>query len=501
MRERRITRPPRIASAALTGAVALCTVGVAYLATGAEHSRPAAEKYALAHVRRADLHPALTASGRIESSKRTIIECELENISIGVLGERLSAGGASVLLSIVPEGSVVHRGDVLAVLDSSDYEELLRQQRMTVERSRADFRQAELNLEIAKLAVREFRDGSMAEAVKEFQGSLALAESDLERVKDRLNWVRRLKAKGYVPTAQVTNEEFNYARALFALGEQRAAFNLFTRWMAPRSLKVLENQVLGEEATLDYQSLRLKRNLDRLAKLEKQVERCTIHAPHDGFVIYANDQRRDVVIEPGMFVRQKQDLMYLPDLNEMEVVASIHESVLTEVSHGMRAQVYIEGMANRRLEGHVTQVAQIPTYNWRSDVRYFDSVVKLDHAPKGILPGMTAQVQIELERKAQVLTVPAEAVAHEDGREFCYVVHDDGLERREVKLGEATPDLLEISRGLHEGEQVVLNPVHSVVQEDAIDETPLHPELTLSEDNQLTPSDALHPAREVAALN
>ena len=192
------------------------------------------------------------------------------------MGERLWAGGASVLLSIVPDGTIVHRGDVLAVLDSSDYEELLRQQKMTVERSRADFRAAELTNEIAKLAVHEYRDGSMKEAVKEFEGSVALAESDLVRMEDRLDWVRRMKKKGYVPSAQVTTEEANYARARFSLSEERAAFNLYSKWLAPHTLRGLEVNVLGTKATLDYQQSRLNRNLERLARLEKQVELCTI---------------------------------------------------------------------------------------------------------------------------------------------------------------------------------------------------------------------------------
>ena len=100
---------------------------------------------------------------------------------------------------------------------------------------------------------------------------------------------------------------------------------------------------------------------DRLEKLEKQVELCTIRAPHDGFVIYANDERRDIRIETGMWVRQKQDLLYLPDLTDMEVVTSLHESILREVARGMRARVVVEGLPNRRLEGHVTDIA-IPTF-------------------------------------------------------------------------------------------------------------------------------------------
>jgi hypothetical protein len=45
-----------------------------------------------------------------------------------------------------------------------------------------------------------------------------------------------------------------------------------------------------------------------------------------------------------------------------------------------------------------------------------------------------------------------------DGHDICYVVHVSGLERREVKLGKVTRDLAEVTAGLEEGEQIVLNP-------------------------------------------
>jgi len=149
----------------------------------------------------------------------------------------------------------------------------------------------------------------------------------------------------------------------------------------------------------------------------------------------------------------------------------------------------------------VTGVSQLPAVNWRSDVRYFDSVVKLDDVPRGILPGMTAQVEIELDRRDDVLAIPAEAVAHEDGRKFCYVVHDAGLERREVKLGNSTLDLLEVDEGLSEGEQVVLNPVLEEVELDTRIESPLISEARLSDERQVEGEEVVQPSREVAALN
>jgi len=420
----------------------------------------------------------MTASGRVESSKRTVIECQLENIAVGVRGQTLAAGGASVLLSVIPDGSIVKRGDVLAVIDSSDYEELLRLQRITVERAAADHLQAELNVEIAKLAVQEFVEGTVRETTQDFEGKILLARSDLEHEIDRLSWCRRMKDKGYLPSAMVTGEEYKRAQMALTLTQQESAYALFKKFTGPKTTRVLEGALRGAQSILEYQHLRLQRHRGRLALLEKQVENCTIRAPHDGFVIYANNSDRSIFIEPGLPVRQRQALFYLPDLSEMEVVTMLHESIVNQVAPSMRANVQVEGIPNRRIEGHVTSIAPISALNWRTDVTYFQGIVKLENIPGGLKPGMTAEVEIAMPRRVNVLAVPSEAIRIENGHDVCVVVHDDGLERREVKLGQVTRHLAEVTEGLEEGEQVVLNPS----QEDVNPEIPsIRPELTSAE--------------------
>jgi HlyD family secretion protein len=420
--------------------------------------RSPGERYITQGVQRADLFPTRLASGRVESGKRTIIECQLENIAVGVRGQRLTAAGASVLLSVIPEGSVVKRGDVLAELDSSDYEELLRLQQITLERARADKLQADLNVDIARLAVREFEEGTVRQTNQDFEGKIILARSDLERAIDRLNWSRRMNEKGYTPAAVVTSDKFRVDQMELALREQESAYAVFKKYTAPKTSRELEGAEQGARATLEYQGLRLARQLDRLTMLEKQVERCTIRAPHDGFVIYANNADRQLFIEPGIPVRERQPLFYLPDLEDMEVVAMLHESIVDQVGPGMRATVHIEGLSDRRIEGHITKIATMPLLNWSSDVKYFEGVVRLENVPSGLRPGMSAEVKIALPRVEQVLTVPSEAIQFNDGRDFCFVVNEDGLERRDVKLGHVTSELSEVTEGLEEGEQVVVNP-------------------------------------------
>ncbi len=380
------------------------------------------------------------------------------------------AGGASILLSVIPEGSQVKHGDVLAVLDSSDYEELLRTQQISVERVKADLVQAQLDHEVAELAVREFKDGIMQETIEDFEGRLFLARSELERASDRLNWCLRMKEKGYVAASTVSAEAYRKAQLTLNVAREDSAFQLFKKFTGPKTIRELEGAVKGAAVMLEYQQLRHKRHIERLATLERQVDHCTIRAPHDGFVIYANTSRRDPLIEPGLPVHQKQDLFYLPDLTDMEVVAMLHESIVDDVGPGMRAKVQVESIPNRQLEGHVVAVSPMAVMNWRTDVRYFEGIVKLENPPRGLRPGMTAEVDIAMPRREQVLAVPAGAVALDDGHDVCFVVHEDGLERREIKLGQVTRDMAEVTEGLTEGEQVVLNPSST---EEAEFETPL----------------------------
>jgi HlyD family secretion protein len=414
--------------------------------------------YQTSPVRRIDLTFKMTTGGRVESSEKTVIECRIENVDMRIRGQGVSLGGATTILSVIPDGSQVKKGDVLCVLDSSAYEELVRVQQINVERTRADFRQAELNLEVARMAVDEYRDGLMQQTLKTLNGQIVLTDSDRERASDRLEWSRRMLEKGYLSRGQVTSEEFALNRLVVGLRQSRTALRMFEKFSAPKYIRILKSDVLSAEAFHNFQLRRLQRTEERLDYYKRLVGYCTIRAPHDGFLIYHNEEMKAIQIEPGMVVRQRQKLFYLPDLAQMEVDAMLHESVVKDARPGMRALVRVEGLPDRLLEGHLLSVTQVPTQNFFSDVKYFIGIVKLDAVPKGLKPGMTAEVELVTAQKADVLVIPADALTVEQGHDVCYVAHGDEIERREIKLGQATRDLLEVTEGLDEGEQVVLDP-------------------------------------------
>jgi HlyD family secretion protein len=161
-----------------------------------------------------------------------------------------------------------------------------------------------------------------------------------------------------------------------------------------------------------------------------------------------------------MTVRQEQKLFFLPDLSEMEVQVVVNESIVNRVHPGLTAIVEFEAIPELRITGKLLSISEIPNReNQRGeDVRYFFGEVKLEHSAPGLKPGMTAVVTFMMPGREDVLAVPYEAIISEQGSDACFIAAGDHLERREVKLGKATPDLVEITEGLTEGDDVVLNP-------------------------------------------
>jgi HlyD family secretion protein len=161
-----------------------------------------------------------------------------------------------------------------------------------------------------------------------------------------------------------------------------------------------------------------------------------------------------------MSVRQEQKLFYLPDLNEMEVQVVLNESIVNRVSPGLTANVTFEALPGVSLTGKLVSISEIPNQvNQRGeDVRFFMGILKLDSSAEGLKPGMSAIVTLTLPQSQGVLVIPHQAILSDQGRSACFVPVADHLEHRDVKVGRTTPDLIEITEGLTEGDEVVMDP-------------------------------------------
>jgi HlyD family secretion protein len=445
----------------LLAAIALITACAACYSIAIRKAQPTWEGLPRAAVRRVSFDVSVTASGVAQSSKQTVVKCQLENLRIRSRRQAFYVGGASTILEIVPNGTTVKKGDVLCKLDASEYEEVAEAQAIRVSQHQAEAVQTDLALQAAETALREYRDGLLPNDILGIQGRIALADSEKKAASDRLAWSERMAGKGYGSLRQVANDRQALLSATLRLEQAQMELDIYRRFNTAKTLVSLKADVEKARKWFIHEAGDFEKSKVQLANYRSLIDRCTIRAPHDGFVIYANGPFREeadrLVIEPGASVRQSQALFYFPDLSKMEVVAMLNQAVVGRVRGGMPALVRFEGSREGACEGHVHSVESLPRRSY-TDVPYYPCRITLDVIPPGLLPGMSAEVEIQLGLCRDVLAIPSEAVDVDYDRNICYVIGPSGLERREITPGRSTASLVEVTDGLKEGEQIVLNP-------------------------------------------
>ncbi len=231
-----------------------------------------------------------------------------------------------------------------------------------------------------------------------------------------------------------------------------------------------DNVALQEQAraAMEAADEALKKEKERLARYQKQVANAKIYAPQDGMVAYASANYRyhQADIRPGTAVYPRQKLLSLPNLTKMQVKTSIHESVLDQVHTGLKVTIRAGAVPDRSYAGSVHSVAVLPDQNSSrsSDIKVYETIVTIDEDVEQLKPGMSAVVEIHVDRLRDVLSVPVQAVVQIEDETWCYVRSTRSVERRLIRLGRSNDKFVEIRDGLTEGDEVVLNPT-AVVDE------------------------------------
>ena len=402
-----------------------------------------------------DLFPSIRMAGDVDTAKKTTVECKLENRS----NRSAMLGGSSTIIELVPDGSLVEAGQMLARLDSSDFEELVRQYEILYSQAQAEYQKAQYDLEVAQIALKEYGEGLLDQLRENYRSQIVLHESNIKRQKDRIDWAEKMYMNQYISESQVLQEHSILQRSEVALASVEGAFNTLNVHSAPLELRRLNSEIEQASLELDYQLQRLRRREKQLQGYRDQVEACTIKAPHAGRVVYASMFNPALVIEPGASVYNKMVLFYLPDLSQLEVQVEVHESMIRRVREGLPVKIRIDGFADRIFDGHVKQVEPLPKESkkwWISrEVRNFIARVSIDNAPTEIMPGMTAEVEIQEDSRPGVPVLPARSVLSENGRNFVYVVEDEILKKQVVIVGPGDSEVVEILSGLTSGEDII----------------------------------------------
>jgi len=190
-----------------------------------------------------------------------------------------------------------------------------------------------------------------------------------------------------------------------------------------------------------------------LERAETLLQFTKISAPFSGVVT-----RR--LVDPGAFIPaasagsspQNAALLTLMDFNTVRLQVAVPESESPLVAKGQPVQLTVDGLPGRAFEGKVTRFA----YALDDASKTMLTEIELPNPKLELRPGMYATVKVGIERREDVLLVPAEALVREKAGAFVFTVEDNKAKKTPVKVGFGDGTKFEIVSGVKAGDPVIL---------------------------------------------
>jgi hypothetical protein len=268
-----------------------------------------------------------------------------------------------------------------------------------------------------------------------------------------------------VTAQQLEADKFAVDKAQNDLNAAKTKLRVLREFTKEKTLKTLDAAIATAEAKLRADQRTFALDKDKLALLEKQLAACTVRAPAAGKVVYANETDRrgnqEVVIQEGAVIRERQPVIRLPDMTQMQVKAKINESRIGFVRTGMKATITLDAFSDLRLDGVVKQVDEFPLPpGWSSgNIKQYATYVEMTDPPPGIRPGLTANVEIHVDQIPDAVAIPVHALHEHKGEYYCLVKNGEGAEEaRWVDIGASNDKQVVIKSGLSVGDLVIENP-------------------------------------------
>ncbi|MGH8638435.1 MAG: efflux RND transporter periplasmic adaptor subunit, partial [Burkholderiales bacterium] len=251
------------------------------------------------------------------------------------------------------------------------------------------------------------------------QASLDLAEAEFSRIKSLLD------------QKVVSQSEFDQRRTQVEAARQ-------------------QYQVAVNSAEQSYRSLQAARA--RVALANKSMTDTAVRAPFAGLVA-------ERAVSVGDYVTKGMRVATVVSIDPLRVELTVPEQAIAQVKVGQPVRLAVDAYPGETFPATVRFVSP----SVRADQRALTVEAVADNKDGRLKPGLFATASIHQGSPAPALTAPESAVETVSGTSRVYVVKDRKAEERIVTTGEKLSGQVELTTGVAEGEQIVLDPRGRVV--------------------------------------
>ena len=322
---------------------------------------------------------------------------------------------------LVPEGSIVKKGDFVAELDRSEIMGKLQDAQLDVQSAESQVIQAQLD---TTLTLSQARDNLV-------NLRFALEERQIEVDQSR-----------YESPAVQRQAEIELDRANRQLTQET---------------KNYQTKVKQSEAQLREVETELQKKRNEIVKIRQLMAQFTVYAPDQGMIIYRRNWDGSKITEGGQISAWSPIVAELPDFSVMESVTYVNEVDIQKIELGQIVQVGLDAVPDKVLTGIVTNVANIGEQRKNYDSKVFEVVIEINESDSLLRPAMTTSNRIKIASVENVLSVPLETIHAEDSLTFVYKREGLDVVLQEVKIGLVNENEVIIERGLNDKDELYLS--------------------------------------------
>jgi biotin carboxyl carrier protein len=367
---------------------------------------------------RGTLRETLRLAGSISAGR-------FANLAVPIL-QAPDTGRGLTLLFLVPSGSRVKRGQVIAEFDSQDIKDHL-------DDVEAALAQAQLDI-VRRKAQLVAQMESLRQGLRVVKATLDDARQDARAA----------------PVANPINREV----LRLAVEEYQKAYD-----EAAKQLPLTEERQLADlklyELSYDFELRHRERH-------HRDVSRCTVHAPMDGMVVMRSIYRGGEMnqIQNGDQLYPGQPFLRVVDPASMQLDAMMSQSETQQIRLGQRGIVRFDAFPEIVLQARVQSVGALAIGGRRLNyfVRTVPVRLTIETQDPRVIPDLSASADVATGPPTGGILVPREALSVTGGQSAVYVRQGETFVARNVDIGAENNTQAAVTSGLEEGQEVALQP-------------------------------------------
>lgn len=384
------------------GTLALLLGGAVFVLPGALKTETKIDASKLATITRGDIARSVVATGKIEPRSKVEIKSKASGI---------------VKKLFVDYGDRVKTGQVLAELDKEELQ--------------ARLREASALLQAAEAAEQSAQAAWERNKVEAEGPDIPFLRSAFERAE-------KLHAQGLIAA--------NY------LEDADKAYRIAAHKQASAKGSVIVAK--ADQARAKAQVAQARAALERA---EEDLRNSTIVSPMDALVLSRDVEVGDAV-SSILVLGSQATLLTLGDVGDVYVLGKVDQADIGKVFLNQSARIVVESFKDRKFTGAVTKISPLGVE--KDNVTTFEVRVSIRNPGGELKANMTSNAEIVLEEKKGVLLIPESAVVYDRQRKAAVEIPDPaadkGRKKIDVKLGISDGVRTELTAGLREGQQVIL---------------------------------------------